>query len=86
MKMRIIPKLDIKGENLVKGINLEGLRVLGKPEVFASNYYNNKSVLLVTLEHALIGNFMFSIGLGHYFFQGNIKEAIWFTDFYILKD
>ena len=37
---RIIPKLDIKGENLVKGVNLEGLRVLGKPEVFASNYYH----------------------------------------------
>ena len=41
--------------------------------IFASNYYYNKSVFLVTLEHALIGNFMFSIGLGHYFFQGNIK-------------
>ncbi len=39
LKKRIIPKLDIKGENLVKGINLEGLRVLGKPEVFAQNYY-----------------------------------------------
>ena len=38
---RIIPKLDIKGENLVKGINLEGLRVLGKPEIFAKNYYKN---------------------------------------------
>ena len=36
---RIIPKLDIKGKNLVKGVNLEGLRVLGKPEVFARHYY-----------------------------------------------
>ena len=41
--------------------------------IFASNYYYNKSEFLVTLEHALIGNFMFSIGLGHYFFQSNIK-------------
>ena len=41
LSKRIIPKLDIKGENLVKGVNLEGLRVLGKPETFASNYYNN---------------------------------------------
>lgn len=32
---RIISRLDIKGRNLVKGINLEGLRVLGKPEEFA---------------------------------------------------
>lgn len=37
--VRIIPKLDIKGPNLVKGIHLEGLRVLGKPEDFAKYYY-----------------------------------------------
>jgi len=39
LAMRIIPRLDIKGPNLVKGINLEGLRVLGKPESFAKFYY-----------------------------------------------
>ena len=38
---RIIPRLDIKGPNLVKGIHLEGLRVLGKPEDFAKYYYEN---------------------------------------------
>lgn len=37
--IRIIPRLDIKGPNLVKGIHLEGLRVLGKPEEFAYQYY-----------------------------------------------
>lgn len=37
--MRLIPRLDIKGPNLVKGVNLEGLRVLGKPEDFAEHYY-----------------------------------------------
>jgi cyclase len=37
--IRIIPRLDIKGPNLVKGIHLEGLRVLGKPEEFARYYY-----------------------------------------------
>ena len=37
--IRIIPRLDIKGPNLVKGIHLEGLRVLGKPERFARYYY-----------------------------------------------
>ncbi len=36
---RIIPRLDIKGNELVKGINLDGLRVLGKPEFFAKSYY-----------------------------------------------
>lgn len=39
--VRIIPRLDIKGSNLVKGIHLEGLRVLGKPEDFAKFYYEN---------------------------------------------
>lgn len=37
--IRIIPRLDIKGPNLVKGIHLEGLRVLGSPEHFARYYY-----------------------------------------------
>ena len=31
--------MDIKGPNLVKGIHLEGLRVLGKPADFAQYYY-----------------------------------------------
>jgi len=39
--IRVIPRLDIKGPNLVKGIHLEGLRVLGKPESFAKYYYEN---------------------------------------------
>jgi imidazole glycerol-phosphate synthase subunit HisF len=38
---RIIPRLDIKGPNLVKGIHLEGLRVLGSPEKFARYYYES---------------------------------------------
>ena len=38
--IRVIPKLDIKNGNLIKGINLEGLRVLGNPILFAENYYN----------------------------------------------
>jgi cyclase len=37
--VRIIPRLDIKGPNLVKGIHMEGLRVLGKPADFAQYYY-----------------------------------------------
>lgn len=36
--IRVIPRLDIKGANLVKGIHLEGLRVLGKPERYALHY------------------------------------------------
>lgn len=39
MYLRIIPRLDIKGPNLVKGIHLEGLRIIGKPEDYAKAYY-----------------------------------------------
>ena len=39
--IRIIPKLDIKNGLLIKGINLEGLRVLGNPFDFAQYYYSN---------------------------------------------
>lgn len=39
--VRLIPRLDIKGPHLVKGIHLEGLRVLGNPEDFARYYYEN---------------------------------------------
>lgn len=39
-KVRIIPRLDVKGPNVVKGIQLEGLRVVGKPSELARQYYN----------------------------------------------
>ncbi len=38
--IRIIPRLDVKRANVVKGINFEGLRVVGKPDVFAKKYYD----------------------------------------------
>jgi len=41
MYHRVIPRLDIKGPNLVKGIRFEGLRVLGRPEHFARHYYES---------------------------------------------
>lgn len=48
--VRIIPRLDIKGPNLVKGIHLEGLRVLGKPEDFAAQYYADGADELLYLD------------------------------------
>ncbi len=50
MNVRIIPRLDIKGPNLVKGIHFEGLRVLGKPEYFARYYYENGADELIYLD------------------------------------
>jgi len=37
--VRVIPRLDIKGPNLVKGVHLEGLRIMGKPRNFAARYH-----------------------------------------------
>lgn len=39
--IRLIARLDIKGPNLIKGIHLEGLRVMGDPQVFAQQYYED---------------------------------------------
>lgn len=39
-KIRIIPRLDIKGPNLIKGVHLEGLRIIGEPSHFAQKYYH----------------------------------------------
>ena len=36
---RVIARLDVKNDGLVKGIHLEGLRVLGDPRSFAQKYY-----------------------------------------------
>jgi cyclase len=37
--VRIIARLDIKGPNLIKGVHLEGLRVVGDPHEHALRYY-----------------------------------------------
>jgi cyclase len=39
MPLRVIPRLDIKAPNLVKGVRLEGLRVMGQPAEFAARYF-----------------------------------------------
>ena len=37
--IRLIARLDIKGPNLIKGIQMEGLRVIGSPNEYALKYY-----------------------------------------------
>lgn len=37
--IRLIARLDIKGPNLIKGVHLEGLRVIGDPQAYARRYY-----------------------------------------------
>jgi cyclase len=38
--IRLIARLDIKAPNLIKGVHLEGLRVIGDPNEFARRYYD----------------------------------------------
>ena len=38
-RIRLISRLDIKGPNLIKGVNLEGLRVIGNPQEYSYKYY-----------------------------------------------
>ena len=39
LKPRIIPRMDIKNSNLIKSINLEGLKIIGNPNEYAKKYY-----------------------------------------------
>lgn len=39
LPIRIIPRLDIKGPDVVKGVHMEGLRIVGKPRDLAQSYY-----------------------------------------------
>jgi imidazole glycerol-phosphate synthase subunit HisF len=57
MNLRIITRLDVKGANLVKGVQMEGLRVLGDPSRFARYYYENMAdeILYVDIVASLYG-------------------------------
>jgi cyclase len=48
--VRLIARLDIKGPNLIKGIHLEGLRVVGDPQVFARRYYEQGADELIYMD------------------------------------
>jgi imidazole glycerol-phosphate synthase subunit HisF len=37
--VRLLARLDIKAPNLIKGVHLEGLRVVGDPHAYAERYY-----------------------------------------------
>ncbi|WP_144461343.1 imidazole glycerol phosphate synthase subunit HisF [Siminovitchia fortis] len=47
---KIIPCLDVKDGQVVKGINFEGLRLMGDPVEMASNYSKNGADELVLLD------------------------------------
>jgi imidazole glycerol-phosphate synthase subunit HisF len=48
--IRLIARLDIKGPNLIKGIHLEGLRVMGSPNEHALRYYRQGADELIYMD------------------------------------
>tara|TARA_B100000767_G_scaffold250325_1_gene252504 strand:- start:58 stop:819 length:762 start_codon:yes stop_codon:yes gene_type:complete len=48
--IRLIARLDIKGPNLIKGIHLEGLRVMGSPHEYALKYYHQGADELIYMD------------------------------------
>jgi cyclase len=67
--IRIIPRLDIKGPNLIKGVNLEGLRVIGNPNKSAVEYYEDgiDEIIYIDCVASLYGRNQLS---------GLLKEAV----------
>lgn len=41
LNRRLLARLDIKGENVIKGIQMEGLRIVGRSNQFATKYYED---------------------------------------------
>jgi cyclase len=48
--IRLIARLDVKGENLIKGVHLEGLRVIGNPHDYARHYYEQGADELIYMD------------------------------------
>lgn len=48
--VRLIARLDIKGLNLIKSVQLEGLRVIGSPNDYALNYYRQGADELIYMD------------------------------------
>jgi imidazole glycerol-phosphate synthase subunit HisF len=48
--LRIIPRLDIKGPNIIKGVHPEGPRVIGDPQEHALRYYEAGADELVYMD------------------------------------
>jgi cyclase len=48
--VRLIARLDIKAPNLIKGIHLDGLRVIGDPNVYARRYYEQGADELIYMD------------------------------------
>ena len=48
--LRLISRLDIKGKNVVKGMQFDGLRIVGKPGEMAQRYYEGGADELIFMD------------------------------------
>ena len=57
MTFRIIPRLEIKNENLIKGKKMEGLKIIGNPIEYIKNYYDEGAdeILICDIVASLYG-------------------------------
>lgn len=55
--MRIIARVDIKGEHVVKGVCFEGIRKIGNPNIFCTKYYKDGAdeILITDVVASLYG-------------------------------
>jgi cyclase len=63
-KLRIVARLDVKNEHVIKGIHLEGLRKVGNPNELATRYYHEgvDEILLMDAVASLYGrNSLFEV-------------------------
>jgi cyclase len=63
--VRLIARLDIKSEKLIKGVHLEGLRVIGPPNQYALSYY-----------HQGIDEFIFMDAVASLYGRNNLENVI----------
>ncbi len=56
-KPRTVARLDIKGPNVIKGVQFEGLRIVGEPQSLAETYYKDgvQEILLIDTVASLYG-------------------------------
>jgi cyclase len=50
-KLRIIPRLDIRNNFLIKPIQCEGVRKIGDPIIFADKYFNDNADELIVMDN-----------------------------------
>jgi cyclase len=48
--MRVIARIDIKNDYVIKGIHLEGLRKVGDPNALAVRYYNEGAEEIIFMD------------------------------------